>query len=207
MREIGTVHEYETGRFEIVENNIIPEHKKTSFVIKLNIWAFVFMAIGVFITLNIIGNESGEVSLSIYSLSADILIICLIFMLFIVVHEWLHGVSFRIWNKNTKKQVKFGLVLKSGMAYCISTVPVKVNAGRISLMMPLYAICIPLYVYGLIQGDIFIGILAIFLASGSVGDIYYMWKLRKTNKDYYMHEEMPTSSGYEVGYILYKKID
>ncbi len=51
-----------------------------------------------------------------------------------------------------------------------------------------------------------LGVYGIFLFAGSVGDLYYMWKLRYTSDDYYMYEELPTKSGYEIGYFLFKKL-
>ena len=205
MREVGSVRTFETGTFEVVENNIIKNKDKNRFIIKLNLYALLFSAIGIVLTFLVIPKG---ITISIGGL--DLIFMALYFLsflVFIVVHEWLHGISFRIWNKNTKEQIKFGIVLKSGMAYCISTIPVKVGPSRISLMMPVYAVCIPMYILALVFQDVALGILAILFLSGSVGDFYYMWKLRKTNKDLYMYEEMPSNTGYEVGYILYKKID
>ena len=138
-----------------------------------------------------------------------ILLFILIFGFFpyIVIHELLHGLAFVIFNKTSWKDLKFGIVIKSGMAYCISTVPVKVNPARLSLMMPIYLFCIPMMIFGIILNEVHIVLFSFLYFTGSTGDLYYMWKLRKTSKEFYMFEEMPTKSGYEVGYLLYKKID
>ena len=71
--------------------------------------------------------------------------------------------------------------------------------------MPIYVVCIPLFVYGVVASNVAIAILAVLYASGSVGDFYYMWKLRNTDKNLYMHEVMPTATGYEIGYLLFEK--
>jgi len=157
------------------------------------------------------------VSIGIYLLIHDIILIgfgligpivfLFSFFIFIVIHELLHGLAFMLFNKNKKNELKFGLVLKSGLAYCISTVPVRVGPSRLSLMMPVYVVCIPLYLFAMISGDIWLIVMAVFFLSGSTGDFYYMWKLRSTNKDLYIYEVMPTKTGYEIGYLLYKKID
>lgn len=111
-----------------------------------------------------------------------------------------------LFGKVPKKDIAFGVVLKSGVAYCISKIPVTVKASRLSLMMPVYIICIPLYIIAIIFNNVGLALYTVVLFSGSVGDIYYMWKLRKTDKNLYMFEKMPSKTGYEIGYLLFKKI-
>lgn len=198
MREIGSIREFDNGTYKLIEDKIIPEQEKKSFIIKMNVYALLFTFIGIIIVLMIIGSGTFELlNLSLYIIG---------FFVFIVVHELLHGISFVLDKNITWKNIKFGLVLKSGMAYCISTVPVKVNISKISLMMPVYVVCLPMIIIGIILNDAALAVAGIFYLSGSAGDIYYMWKLRKTDKNLYMFEEMPVASGYEVGYLLYKKI-
>lgn len=205
MNEIGSIQEFSTGNFELIGNEIISEKQKKSFLVKLNIYTllFMFVFLGVSIVAYLLIHDIHIVG---FSLMGPILFL-LGFLIFIVVHELLHGLAFMVFNKNKMKQLKFGIVFKSGLAYCISTIPVKVGPSRLSLMMPVYVICLPLYVIAMITGDIWLIVMAVFFLSGSTGDFYYMWKLRNTSKDLYMYEEMPTESGYEIGYLLYKKID
>ncbi|AIO18706.1 hypothetical protein KQ51_00826 [Candidatus Izimaplasma bacterium HR1] len=200
MREIGTVRAFETGNFEVVENNIIPEKEKMKFIMKLNLYTLLMTVVGIIIVIVFMPKDF---TVNLIELS----ILLFSFLIYVIVHELLHGMAFMIWNKTSWNQIKFGLVLKSGMAYCISKVPVKVNAGRVSLMMPVYIVCIPMLIIAFVLKDVALGIASIMYLSGSTGDFYYMWKLRHTKKDLYMHEEMPTASGYEVGYLLYKKLD
>ncbi len=135
-----------------------------------------------------------------------VILAIVLFTLYVVVHEWIHGVAFRLFNKNTKEQVKFGVSFKSALAYCISTIPVQVPAARLSLMMPVYVVCLPLFTIAFITNSVWLALLASYYISGSVGDFYYMWKLRKSTKNQYMYELMPTRSGYEIGYLLFEKI-
>ncbi len=205
MREIGIIEKFSNGTFELIENVLVKEKDKNKFLVKLNIYTLLFM----FVLLGIsIGSYFlfHEVYIMGFGIIGPILFI-FSFLLFIVVHELLHGLSFIVFNKNKAKELKYGIVIKSGLAYCISTVPVRVGPGRLSLMMPVYVICLPLYLFAMISGDIWLVIVSVMFLSGSTGDFYYMWKLRNTNKDLYMFEEMPTKSGYEIGYLLYKKID
>lgn len=199
MREIGSVREFDNGLYKLIEDNIIPEKDKKAFVLKLNIYSMVFTIIGIVLVMMIVG--SGTFKL----LELSLLLIG--FFVFIVVHELLHGFSFVLDRNVSWSNIKFGVVLKSGMAYCISKVPVKVSISRISLMMPVYVICAPMIIVGILISNGSLAVAGVIYFSGSVGDFYYMWKLKRTNSDLYMYEEMPTKSGYEVGYLLYKKID
>ncbi len=199
MREIGSIRTFDNGNYELIEDKIIPEQYKRKFIIKLNVYALIFTVVAIFIVMIIMGSGSFN--------SIEVLVLMLGYFVFIVVHELLHGMSFVLDKNVTWSNIKFGLVLKSGMAYCISQVPVKVRISRLSLMMPVYIFCLPMIVVGIILNNAAIGIFGVIYLSGSIGDFYYMWKLRKTSKDLYMFEEMPSKSGYEVGYLLYKKVD
>ena len=43
MKEIGSVHEFSNGNFELIENVIVPEKEKKSFLIKLNLYTLLFI--------------------------------------------------------------------------------------------------------------------------------------------------------------------
>lgn len=200
MREIGSIREFSNGRYELIEDHIIPEKDKRSFMIKLNVYTILATVIGAAIIV-LLYSKDINVNLTVLA------ILCFGFLPFIVIHELLHGFAFMLFNGEKWDKLKFGLVLKSGVAYCISTVPVKIRASRLSLMMPVYAFCLPMMIIGIVIGNFPLVLFGWLYMTGSSGDVYYMWKLRKTSTEYYMFEEMPTASGYEIGYCLYKKID
>ena len=183
-----------------MEDHIIPTNKKMPLLFKLNWWALGFILISGIVTVGMFWNRIDVtfdlIGVALYLLS---------FLAFVIVHEVLHGLSFVVFSGQSWKTIRFGLVLKNGLAYCISLVPVTIRRARWSLMMPLYVICIPLYLYGIFTSSFALAILAILFASGSVGDIYYLWQLRTANPTYYMMEEEPTKHGYEIGYYLYQK--
>lgn len=195
---------FSNGIYEEVSSTFIPENKKNRFIVKLNIYAILIVVILFIPTLKLFGSFEMDIN----GLGSTIVFFVFIFsfLVYVVVHELLHGISFVLFGKVKIKELKFGVIWKSGMAYCISTVPVKIGAARISLMMPVYAVCIPLYILGILMDSFGISLLAILFLSGSIADFYYMWASRKASKDYYMFEEMPTVKGYEIGYRLYKKV-
>lgn len=200
MRELESIRTFPNGNYKLVEDKIIPNKEKKKFMIKLNVYTLLFTVLGmVFIIL--VFPKPLDVNLV---LSA---ILVFGFLPFIVIHELLHGLTFKLFNNMSWKELKYGIVIKSGVAYCISTVPVKIRAARLSLMMPIYAFCLPIMILGVVLNQFELVFFGFLYASGSTGDFYYMWKLRNTKKEYYMFEEMPTKTGYEIGYLLYEKVD
>jgi len=202
MNEIGSVLTFEQVEYELLENNIVADRKIQKFMIWLNVAAILMFVILTLATFMLGFRAPLEGDFNLFT----ILIVLLAFLVFIVVHELLHGISFAIFGKVKGKNIKFGIVLKSGLAYCISQVPVKVSASRLSLMMPVYAVCLPMYIYGLVSQNVIIAIVSLLFFTGSIGDLYYMWKLRKTDKNLYMYEMPPSVKGYDIGYLLLKKI-
>jgi len=203
MNRVGDKFLFNEVEYELLENNIVSRKKKKKFLIYMNLSAWLVITIGVIINLIIFRTGSIEITLkSVFILGAYLIG----FIVFAVIHELLHGGAFMLFGKVPKKDIAFGVVLKSGVAYCISKIPVSVKASRLSLMMPVYVICTPLYIIAIIFNNFGLGLYAVILFSGSVGDFYYMWKLRSTDKNLYMFENMPNKTGYEIGYLLFKKL-
>lgn len=201
MSNIGDILTFDEVDYELLENNIIPVSKNTKFMLWLSIASIVLFIVLTALTLlfSFKGEHSGS-----FSIPGAILFLAS-FVVFVLVHEGLHGLSFMIFGKIKAKNIRYGVMLKSGVAYCISLVPISVWASRLSLMMPIYAVCLPLYIYGLVTQNLALTILSLLYLTGSVGDIYYMWKLRKTPRNLYMYENPPTTHGYEIGYLLFRK--
>jgi len=201
-RIIGETYPFANGQFKLVENHILKAKEKQPFLIKLNIAAILFMIIGILLTIVVFW---GNVTINIGPLGASLYLLS--FLVFVVIHELLHGITFVLFSKNKWSTMKFGISVKSGVAYCISLVPVKLPRAKLSLMMPIYAVCLPIYIYAIITNDFALAILGVLLASGSVGDFYYMWKLHRISNKLYMYEELPTKTGYEIGFHIFEKIE
>lgn len=201
MVNIGDIVVIDEVEYELIEDNVVPPSKNKKIMLQLNVIALIVFIVLLTVTLliGIRGPFTGTFELT------TILLFFVSFIVFVIVHEFLHGASFFLFGKVGFRNLKFGVIIKSGVAYCVSLVPVKVLASRLSLMIPIYVVCLPLYVYSLFAQNLIISILALLYFTGSVGDLYYMWKLRKTDKNLYMFEEAPTSKGYKIGYLLFKK--
>ena len=206
----GDSVEYKNGKYTVVENRIVKGKQKQRKMILINVLAIVIMVL-IFVLcatgMATMGKTDGTFSFGFGEFAYGFLIIAAAFIVFIVAHEYVHYLTYRIAGKSPKDSLKFGVVLKSGMAYCISLVPNTVKASRLSLMMPFYVLVIPIIILAIVLQSVPLTFMAALFASGSAGDFWYMWTLRKDSRDKYIIEAMPEGNGYEIGYLVLEKIE
>lgn len=200
-RIIGETYSFFDKEYRLLATDMVKNKDKRSFLLKMSVAAIGFTVIASLLTLLFF---PGGASITFRWVPAFVLVIA--YIAYIPIHELLHGITFVIGSNHSWKHLKFGLVLSNGVAYCIPLAPETIRRVRWSLMMPLYVVCIPLYIYAMLNGQFALAIYAVFLAAGSVGDIVYLWKLRRYNKKLYMMEELPTKYGYEIGFHIYESI-
>ena len=199
-RTIGNIYEFQGESYRLVDDRTVAERDKHSFLIKMNVWALAAIPIGIGLSA-ILFRGDVAITFTLWNVLAALAAMGL----YVVVHELLHGLTFALGSRHGFRSIRFGLELKQGLAYCISLVPVPVRRARLSLMMPLYVVCLPLYVYAFASGSFGLAVVSVLMAVGSVGDFYYMWLLRGVDKDLFMMEDLPSRSGYEIGFYLYEK--
>ena len=208
--KIGDIVTYGENQYKVTDNRITKGKDKKKAFIAINVIAILlipatFILYIVSLIITGINSQSFEFGISDTLIRFGIFLVS--FLVFIVVHEYVHYLTYRYLGKTPKDKLKFGVVLKSGMAYCISLVPNTIKASRLSLMMPFYVLVVPIIIIAIILQNGFLMLLAAMFASGSGGDIWYMWTLRKDSKDKYIIEAMPEGDGYEIGYVVMEKID
>jgi len=204
----GDILEYGQNKFIILENRIAAGKEKTNKIILINIAAILLMVLVyvLYIPFRIItGTPAEGLSFSMEKFFIYSAVFFVSFIAFVVAHEYVHYLSYRIWGKVPKEKLKFGLVVKSGMAYCISLEPTTVKESRTSLMMPIYVLVLPVIVLAFALQNGFLVFLSAMFFSGSAGDLWYMWTMRKDSKDKYVIESMPKNGEYELGYLLLEK--
>lgn len=206
----GDTINYGQHQYRVIENRVTQGKDKQRAFIAINVIAIFIMIVTYllcFATLSVMGVAGQGFSFSFLEMLIYFVIFVVIFLIFIVAHEYVHYLAYIFFGGIPKNKLKFGVVLKSGMAYCISLEPNTVRASRLSLMMPLYVLVIPVFIAAILTQNSFLAFLTAMFASGSGGDIWYMWTLRKDNADKYMIETMPADDGYEIGYLLLEKDD
>ena len=207
----GDILEYDGVQYKVIENRIKQGKEKRKVIIDLNLLAFpiVILVFAFLYFLLALLNDGvlPPINLSIGGFIIDMLIIFASFIVYAAIHEFAHYLAYKIIGNTKKANMKIGIAPKSGMAYCIALSPNTVRASRWSLMMPIYTLIIPLSVIAVILQSTFFIFLVSLYASGSAGDIWYMWTMRKDTPDKYIIEALPESSEYDVGYLVMEKIN
>jgi hypothetical protein len=185
---------FKDNRFEVVEDLVVKNKQKSKALRRINIES-IFLLVGIFILgfiiISIIHSEV-EVSGVLWKLP----VVFISFILYIIVHELLHALAFMLAGDVKRKDLSFGFVRKSAMAYCITNIPVSVKCCRISLLFPFFMICVPIIIYSIAVGDIIALFAGAFFCSGSAGDFWYLRMLRGKDKNFYVLEEMPEDGLY-----------
>ncbi|MBN2879160.1 MAG: DUF3267 domain-containing protein [Clostridia bacterium] len=206
----GDIIEYGQNRFTVLENRIAAGKEKANKIILINAVAIllIILVYALYIPFRVMmGTPAEEFSFGAKDFLIYLAAFFASFIVFVVAHEYVHYLSYRIWGKVPKEKLKFGLVVKSGMAYCISLEPTTVKESRTSLMMPIYVLVLPVMALAFALQNGFLVFLSAMFFSGSAGDLWYMWTMRKDGRDKYVIENMPKNGEYELGYLLLEKIN
>ena len=201
----GCLMEFGGVKYELVEDLTVKQKDKLKVLVWMNIIMFAgliaIVVAGVFIIRLI--NRSAALEFGLVSL----LLILASFAVYIFVHEFIHGLVFRLAGGVAWKDISYGAAIKSGMAYCISNVPVNLRASRISLIAPFIVVCVPIIVCSIAIGSLPMLIAGALFTTGSAGDFWYLWILRKKPADMFMLEEKPKNNEYTLGCYVLKQAD
>ena len=105
----------------------------------------------------------------------------------IIIHEFLHGLTWGYFASNSLKSIKFRVKWKQLAPYCHCKEPLKVKHYKIGGAMPLIVMGIIPSIIGLIIGHGGILCFEIFFSWTAAGDIMILFMLRKFgNNDYVM---------------------
>ncbi len=192
-------------KYELVEDLTVKHKDKLKVLVWMNIIMFAglvaIVVAGVFITHLIDPSAVFEFGL------VSLLLILTSFAVYIFVHEFIHGLVFRLAGGVAWKDISYGASIKSGMAYCISDLPVNLRTSRISLIAPFIIVCVPIIVYSIAIGSLPMLIAGALFTTGSTGDFWYLWILRKRSADMFMLEEKPKNNEYTLGCYVLEKAD
>ena len=201
----GRLMEFGGVKYELVEDLTVKQKDKLKVLVWMNILMFVglvaIVVAGVFFIRLI--NHSAALGFGLVSL----LLILASFAAYIFIHEFIHGLVFRLVGRIAWKDISYGAAIKSGMAYCISDVPVNLRASRISLIAPFIIVCVPLIVCSIAIGSLPMLLAGALFTTGSAGDFWYLWILRKKPADMFMLEEKPKDKEYTLGCYVLKQAD
>jgi len=93
------------------------------------------------------------------------------FILWMFLHEIIHGISFMMFKEVNAKNVTFGAKLESGIFYCMCKQPISKKVILVSLLAPFTLIGIVTLIIAIVFDLKTLGLLSLFNISGAVGDI------------------------------------
>ena len=171
-------------------------HKKTISIL----WANV-LAIGLFVVLGVLGGVALYLLLgreTVFFNSSLFFWFLLYFLIGIVVHELIHGLTWICLTSKSFRHLKFGLM--TGAVYCHIDVPMKKRHYVIGALMPLILVGIIPAVVGICVGSFLWTLVGVALISGAAGDIMIVWAIRKEPADALVYDH-PS----EAGCLVYHK--
>lgn len=108
----------------------------------------------------------------------DILIIIVAYLVLIVVHEGIHALAMLMVGV-PRKNIRFGVILKQGMAYCACDVPLTADKYMFVLILPLIVTGIIPWILSTVFLNIIYTCMFIGMIAGAAGDLSMILKLTK----------------------------
>jgi hypothetical protein len=132
-------------------------------MITLNVMAIILFIVVSLIVLVIESNDN-------YVISYDIRIFVYV-ILWLGLHEILHGIGFAIFRSVNNRNITFGVSLEKGVFYCMCKQEIERKVILTSLCMPVMIIGIVTLILGMIINSYILVLLSIMNIVGSIGDM------------------------------------
>lgn len=142
---------------------------KKAYVYKMNLVPANFLGLVVFILLLVLTSALNIDLLSVFNDLPFILILALL-ILYMLLHELLHGIGYRITGSKSNK-IKYGVELEKGILYTLVLEEVPKKNILVSLQMPFVIIGIITYILGYILNIPLLLLLSIFNLMGASMDL------------------------------------
>jgi len=144
----------------------------------------------------VVGNE-----LSIESLT--FLLAYIIFIIMIVVHELIHGITWACFAKDGWKSISFGFVVEYLTPYCSCNQPMKKAQIIIGALMPTLILGFLPGVIAIVIGSPLLLIVAVLMILGGGGDLLIIFKLLRYKSD--AKDVLFIDHPYEVGTAVFER--
>lgn len=103
------------------------------------------------------------------------------FVVGIVVHELIHGLTWACYAKSGWKSISFGVIWKMLTPYCHCDEPLPIPGYKMGAMMPCIVLGIIPAIVGLCIGSLLLLAWGILFIGAAAGDIWMTWLLTKEN--------------------------
>ena len=172
MRLVMKKNKYYTYQLDMIYLNIL------SIVIFVIVWLLVLM----------LGGRE-------YLFSSDSVGYLIILMiLWLMLHEVIHGIGFGIFKSVNKKNICFGMALEKGVFYCMCKQKISKRVILTSLLFPFTFIGVITLIIGMLIQSYYLVMLSILNIAGAVGDLVMtVYFLKAPGDIVYLDLDDPTS--------------
>lgn len=119
---------------------------------------------------------------NVYENQVNTFVLFIIIILYLCLHEVLHGVGYIIGGTK-RKNVKYGICLEKGILYCMAYQELTKKNILISLQMPFMVIGVITYIFGIIFNLPLLVLLSSINISGASMDLVMFYYISKLSKD------------------------
>ena len=193
--ELKRLEEFNRARERYIESGYKETYLKIS-IVKANVFSVIVLVLAWFVfgygyfAYNKIEN------LYILENAFEFLIFGVLILLFIILHELVHGFVWSLFTENGFKDIAFG-VISYLTPYCTVKVPLEKKAYIMGGMAPLFVVGILPAIIGILISSPIITIIGIFMIAGAAGDIlivYNILKYKTKSREIFLYD-LPTEAG------------
>lgn len=193
-------------RFEKISDDLIGEgfirQDLIIDIVKANIGALVIMMPFVIVMGVLYYTVNIHKSIGSFSLSSYMMFLGL-FLLLIIVHELIHGITWSIFTPNHMKDIEFGVIWSAVTPYCTCGQPLSKKQFIIGAAMPTLILGFGLGIVSIVTGQLMMFLLAEALILGGGGDFLIIIKLLRFNSD--RKEQLYYDHPYECGLVVFER--
>lgn len=135
--------------------------------------------------------------------TSEFLIFAGLLMIFIVIHELIHGLFWSFGAENGLKDIRFGFIVKYLTPYCTCASPLKKGQYILGTFMPMFLIGICPMIASIFIGYMPLFLFGVFHTLAGAGDILVIIKLlmyKSKGKDVYFFDHP-----YDCGLVAFEK--
>ncbi len=118
----------------------------------------------------------------------------IVFIVGIVLHELIHGITWACYAKSRFKSIRFGIMAAFLTPYCHCKEPLKIKHYILGALAPALILGVIPAIYAIIAGNSLWLLFAIIFTNAACGDILVVWALRKEKRDNYVQDH-PSEAG------------
>ena len=184
-RKLTEAEEKRLASFHETEQRLAAEgYRETMLTVSLNaanILSIVFLAVTALIYAVIFIKVNGTVPFETLGSFMPLSVIAAV-LVFTVVHELVHGLSWVIFSPATFSDIAFGIDMQHLAPYCCCTAPLQKRSHLIGTLMPLILLGIVPFVISIFTASVFWLWVAVIMTAAATGDIMIAVKLLRYKK-------------------------